>query len=179
MGVLNRRGFLMLSAAGAAAACSRHGGSPATPTSSASPKALEVALTPGATQIDLGGVTVSTWAYDGRVPGKEIRLRRGETLSAAVTNNLPAHTTVHWHGLAIPNPMDGVPILTQPATAPGQRFTYEFVVPDSGTYWFHSHQGTQTDRGLYGPLIIEDPRERANYDDELVLVLDDLSLIHI
>jgi multicopper oxidase len=171
--MLNRRGFLMVSAAGAAAACSRHGGQTATPTSSAGPKALDVALAPGPTQIDLGGVTVSTWAYDGRLPGKEIRLRKGDTLRAAVTNNLPADTTVHWHGLAIPNPMDGVPVLTQPATTPGQRFNYQFVVPDSGTYWFHSHEGTQTDRGLYGPLIIEDPNEHGNYDDELVLVLDD------
>jgi FtsP/CotA-like multicopper oxidase with cupredoxin domain len=163
--MLNRRGFLVLSAVGVAAACSSK------PTTD--PQALDVALTPGPTQIDLGGVTVSTWAYDGRVPGKEIRLRKGEKLRAALTNNLPADTSVHWHGLAIPNPMDGVPILTQPATQKGQQFTYEFVVPDSGTYWFHSHEGTQTDRGLYGPLIIEDPSERADYDDELVLVLDD------
>jgi FtsP/CotA-like multicopper oxidase with cupredoxin domain len=171
--VLDRRGFLVLSAVGAAAACSRSGRPAATPTMSASPNALDVALTPGPTQIDLGGMTVSTWAYDGRVPGKEIRLRKGETLRAVVTNNLPADTSVHWHGLAIPNPMDGVPVLTQAATAPGQRFNYVFAVPDSGTYWFHSHEGTQTDRGLFGPLIIEDPNERANYDDELVLVLDD------
>lgn len=163
--MLNRRGFLALSAVGVAAACSSK------PSTAA--KAVDVALTPGPTQIDLGGVTVSTWAYDGRVPGKEIRLRKGETLRAALTNNLPADTSVHWHGLAIPNPMDGVPILTQPATPQGQKFNYEFVVPDSGTYWFHSHEGTQTDRGLYGPLIIEDAGERTDYDDELVLVLDD------
>jgi multicopper oxidase len=155
----------MLSAVGVAAACSRPANQGA--------KSLDVALTPSETQIDLGGVSVRTWAYDSRVPAKEIRLRKGETLRAALTNKLPAETTVHWHGLAIPNPMDGVPVLTQPATAPGQRFAYEFVVPDSGTYWFHSHVGTQLDRGLYGPLIIEDPGERADYDDELVLVLDD------
>ncbi len=72
---------------------------------SASPNALDVALTPGPTQIDLGGVAVSTWAYDGRVPGKEIRLHKGETLHTVVTNNLPADTSVHWHGPPIPNPM--------------------------------------------------------------------------
>ncbi len=66
-----------------------------------------------------------------------------------------------------------MPVLTQAAIARGQRFNYEFVVPDSGTYWYHSHEGTQTDRGLFGPLIIEDPAERADYDDELVLALDD------
>jgi FtsP/CotA-like multicopper oxidase with cupredoxin domain len=166
--MLDRRRFLMLSAAGAAAACSK----PGSPGASG-PKALDVAMTPAESQIDLGGVIVRTWAYDGRVPGKEIRLHKGEILHATLNNKLPADTTVHWHGLAIPNPMDGVPVLTQPATKPGQRFDYEFVVPDSGTYWFHSHVGTQNDRGLYGPLIIEDPNERTNYDDELVLVLDD------
>jgi FtsP/CotA-like multicopper oxidase with cupredoxin domain len=83
---------------------------------SASPNALDVALTPGPAQIDLGGVTVSTWAYNGRVPNKEIRLRKGETLRAVVTNNLPADTSVHWHGLAIPNPMDGYESSTPGAT---------------------------------------------------------------
>ena len=69
--------------------------------------------------------------------------------------------------------MDGVPPLTQ-APIPAQgSFAYDFVVPDAGTYWYHSHVGAQLDRGLYGPLIIEDPSERVDYDDELVLVLDD------
>jgi multicopper oxidase len=123
---------------------------------------VEVAMTPSETDIDLGGVTVHTWAYGGQVPAKEIRLRRGQTLRAALTNKLPDPTTVHWHGLAIPNPMDGVPVLTQPATTSGQSFNYEFVPPDSGTYWLHSHEGTPLDRGLYGPLIIEDPNEKGD-----------------
>ena len=80
---------------------------------------------------------------------------------------------MHWHGLAIPNPMDGVPVLTQAPVPKGQTFNYDFVVPVAGTYWAHSHVGTQLDRGLYFPLIIEDPDERADYDDELVIVVDD------
>ncbi len=111
--------------------------------------------------------------WGSQVPGKEIRLRKGQRLSAHLTNRLPHDTTVHWHGLAIPNDMDGVPVLTQPAVPPGQGFHYEFTVPDAGTYWAHSHVGLQTDRGLYAPLIIEDPNERVDYDDELVIVLDD------
>ena len=94
-------------------------------------------------------------------------------MRAELTNRLSADTTMHWHGLAILNDMDGVPVLTQPPVPAGQVFDYEFVVPDAGTYWFHSHVGTQLDRGLYGPLIIEDPDERTDYDDELVVVLDD------
>jgi FtsP/CotA-like multicopper oxidase with cupredoxin domain len=169
MWVIDRRGFLMLSAVGVAAACSKPG-----PPGASGPKVNTVAMAPAESEIDLGGLRVRTWAYDGALPGREIRLHKGEKLHATLTNNLPgADTTMHWHGLAIPNPMDGVPVLTQPATTPGQKFDYEFVVPDSGTYWFHSHVGTQNDRGLYGPLIIEDPNDGRDYDDELVLVLDD------
>jgi FtsP/CotA-like multicopper oxidase with cupredoxin domain len=178
--MIDRRGFLALSAVGAAAgvmgACSSRTSGPAvTKHASADTGAVEIAIDAAETQIDLGGVSVRTWAWGGQVPGKEVRVRKGQTLRAAVTNNLPAPagTTVHWHGLAIPNPMDGVPVLTQPPIASGQRFQYEFVVPDTGTYWMHSHVGLQLDRGLYGPLIIEDPNERVNYDDELVVVLDD------
>ncbi len=137
------------------------------------PAPVEVALNAAESDVDLGGVTVRTWTYTGTVPAKEIRLRKGQTLRAPVANHLPQETTVHWHGLAIPNAMDGVPVLTQPAIAPGDNFHYEFVVPDAGTYYLHSHVGTQLDRGMYGPLIIEDPDDGADYDDELVVVLDD------
>nr|WP_238390618.1 MULTISPECIES: multicopper oxidase family protein [unclassified Mycolicibacterium] len=136
-------------------------------------KPVEVALTAAETDVDLGGVAVRTWTYTGSVPATEIRLRKGQTLRVPVTNRLTQDTSVHWHGLAIPNAMDGVPVLTQPAIAPGGSFTYEFTVPDAGTYYLHSHVGTQLDRGMYGPLIIEDPEERVDYDEELVVVLDD------
>ncbi|MGE2691021.1 multicopper oxidase family protein [Mycolicibacterium pulveris] len=174
--MLDRRGFLVLSAglaAGAVGACSSRTAEPASAQPAASTPGLDIAFTPGATDVDLGGVSVRTWAYGDRLPGPEIRLRKGERLRAQLTNKLPAPTTIHWHGLAIPNDMDGVPVLTQPAVAPGENFTYEFVVPDAGTYWYHSHEGTQLDRGLYGPLVIEDPADGADYDDELVVVLDD------
>ena len=152
---------------------SRSAGPAATKQAGADVKAVDIAVDAAPAQIDLGGVSVHTWGWGGQVPGKEVRIRKGETLRAAVTNKLPDDTTVHWHGLAIPNPMDGVPVLTQPPIASGQSFQYEFVVPDAGTYWMHSHVGLQLDRGLYGPLIVEDPNERVDYDDELVVVLDD------
>lgn len=176
--MIGRRGFMVLSAVGAAAglvgACSSRSAVPAvTKPAGSGAKAVDIAVDATPTQIDLGGVSVHTWAWGGQVPGKEVRVRKGETLRAAVTNNLPEGTTVHWHGVAVPNPMDGVPVLTQPPIGPGQRFQYEFVVPDAGTYWMHSHVGLQLDRGLYGPLIVEDPNERVAYDEELVVVLDD------
>ncbi|WP_019969559.1 multicopper oxidase family protein [Mycobacterium sp. 141] len=173
--MIDRRCFLVLSAVGAAGlvgACSSRNATP-TATSSAPGKPVEVAFTAAESDVDLGGVAVRTWTYTGTVPATEIRLRKGQRLRVPVTNRLPQETTVHWHGLAIPNDMDGVPVLTQQAIAPGSNFTYEFVVPDAGTYYLHSHVGTQLDRGMYGPLIIEDPADGADYDDELVVVLDD------
>jgi FtsP/CotA-like multicopper oxidase with cupredoxin domain len=172
--MIDRRGFLVLSAVGAAGAvgaCSTRSPEPAAQEDTDT--AVEIALNATETEVDLGGVSVRTWTYTGTVPAKEIRLRKGQTLRAPVTNNLPQETSVHWHGLAIVNAMDGVPVLTQPAIAPGGNFLYEFVVPDAGTYYLHSHVGTQLDRGMYGPLIIEDPDEKVDYDDELVVVLDD------
>ncbi|ODU22187.1 MAG: copper oxidase [Pseudonocardia sp. SCN 72-51] len=124
-------------------------------------------------QLDLAGRTVSTWGYGGQVPGPAIRVRKGEVLRVSTANGLPAPTTVHWHGIALRNDMDGVPDLTQKQIAAAGSFTYEFAVAHAGTYWFHPHVGTQLDRGLYAPLIIEDPDERADYDTELVVVLDD------
>lgn len=174
--MIDRRGFLALSAVGAAAGvlggCSNRSPEPAAAEQSAG-QPVDVTMNAAETDVDLGGVQVRTWTYTGTVPAKEIRLRKGQELRAQVTNGLPQDTSVHWHGLAIPNAMDGVPVLTQPAIAPGSSFDYHFVVPDAGTYYLHSHVGTQLDRGMYGPLIIEDPADGADYDDELVVVLDD------
>jgi FtsP/CotA-like multicopper oxidase with cupredoxin domain len=116
-----------------------------------------------------------TWTYDGRVPGPEIRLTRGDRVRIQLDNRLPQPTTIHWHGLAVPPAMDGVVGLSQPAVQPGQSFTYEFDVTQSGTFFYHSHVGLQLDRGLYGPLVVEEPGEndRLRIDREYVLVLDD------
>jgi FtsP/CotA-like multicopper oxidase with cupredoxin domain len=123
--------------------------------------------------VDLGGVTVRTWSYQGEIPGPEIRVRKGDTVQAALANRLPAPTTVHWHGIALRNDMDGVPGVTQAQVAAGRDFTYRFTAADPGTYWYHPHVGVQLDRGLYGPLIVEDPAEPGAYDHEWTVVLDD------
>ncbi|MEV0409656.1 multicopper oxidase family protein [Streptomyces sp. NPDC050448] len=134
----------------------------------------EVKLTATATPLDLGGgLTVRSWAYGDRLPGQEVRVTAGGTLALTLANNLPQATSLHWHGLALRNDMDGVPGLTQRDIAPGASFTYEFAVPHPGTYWFHPHSGAQQDRGLYAPLIVEDPKEPLSYDKEWVVVLDD------
>ena len=79
----------------------------------------------------------AVWAYDGRVPGPEIRVRQGESIRVVVSNRLGEGTTVHWHGIRVPNAMDGVPGLTQQPIRPGESFTYEFTPPDAGTFWYH------------------------------------------
>jgi FtsP/CotA-like multicopper oxidase with cupredoxin domain len=133
----------------------------------------QVRLTATESTLDLGGPKVRSWSYDGRLPGRELRVTAGDTLEAVLVNHLPAPTTAHWHGLALRNDMDGVPGVTQRAIAPGAQFTYRFTVPHPGTYWLHPHTGVQQDRGLYAPLIVEDPKEPLRYDREWVVVLDD------
>lgn len=131
----------------------------------------DVALTAAPERVDLGGRSVETWAFNGTVPGPAIRVRAGDVVRARVTNHLPQPLTVHWHGIALRNDMDGVPGVTQDPIAPGASFTYEFTAPTPGTYWYHPHTGTQLDRGLYGALIVEDPSARPGR--ELTLMLDD------
>ncbi|MFC9943474.1 multicopper oxidase family protein [Streptomyces pratensis] len=134
----------------------------------------QVALTATASRFELGGgLTVPTWAYGDRLPGDAIRVTAGDTLELALANHLPQATTMHWHGLSLRNDMDGVPGLTQQPVEPGAQFTYRFAVTHPGTHWIHPHSGVQLDRGLYAPLIVEDPREPLAYDREWIVVLDD------
>jgi FtsP/CotA-like multicopper oxidase with cupredoxin domain len=124
-------------------------------------------------QVDLGGTVVDTWAYGDRVPGTAFRASAGDRVRVAFRNDLPEPTSVHWHGLAIRNDMDGVPGLTTEPVPPGGSFDFDFVVPDPGTHWFHPHHGLQLDRGLYAPFVVDDPDDPGEYDAEWVLVLDD------
>ena len=126
------------------------------------------------TVVDLAGTLVNTWSYNGIVPGPQIRIKEGEILRAPVRNAVSEPTLVHWHGISLINAMDGTH-LTQPLINPGGNFDYEFVVPEAGTHWYHSHYGRQADQGLYGPLIVEPRTEALSYDHEYILMLDDWS----
>jgi FtsP/CotA-like multicopper oxidase with cupredoxin domain len=139
----------------------------------AGPRALGgLRLTAAPMRLDLAGRPVPTWGY-GTVPGPEIRLRAGEVLRVQLENGLSEDTTVHWHGLAPPNAMDGVPGITQDPVAPGAGFTYEFETPIPGSFMYHAHVGVQLDRGLYGPLVVEPRNEELSYDREYTVMLDD------
>ena len=171
---LSRRSFL--AAAGAAAGMAAV---PAWAVSSPPGRQFDLTASPGDTHlIDSDGAKTKVWSYNGRVPGPEIRVRQGERLRVAVGNDLAEETTVHWHGLRVPHAMDGVPHLTQKPIAPGETFVYEFDAPDAGTYWYHPHQRSfeQVGRGLYGPLIIEEPNP-PQVDRDVTWVLDDWRLL--
>jgi len=120
------------------------------------------------------GRKLKVWAYNGQVPGPTLRVRLGETLRVNFRNALPQETTVHWHGVRVPNGMDGVPNLTQPAVPPGGSFTYEYTPKDAGTFWYHPHvrASEQVERGLYGMLVVEDA-EPPPYTADETLILDD------
>ena len=117
------------------------------------------------------------WTYGGTSPGPVIRARQGDVVKIRLRNHLPQPTSTHWHGIRIDNAMDGVTGLTQDAVPPGGFFDYQFVAPDAGTYWYHSHNKSweQLARGLYGPLIIEE-KDPLHVDREMILIIDDWRL---
>lgn len=124
---------------------------------------------------------VSAYAYNGIVPGPLIRVKNGQRVRVRFTNNLPVDTTVHWHGIDVPNSMDGVPGVTQKAIRPGGSFTYEFVArpagdPDGGgTFLYHSHvdEDRQMSAGLSGAFIIEPEDPSAKYSLDRTLVISE------
>ena len=105
----------------------------------------------------LPGKSTPIWAYRDEWP-LVLRTARGQPFHALLCNALPEHTAIHWHGIRLPNAMDGVPYMTQDPVEPGQFFDYEFSPPDAGTFFFHPHCDTvaQLGRGLAGVLIVED-----------------------
>lgn len=118
------------------------------------------------------------WAYNGEVPGPEIRVKKGERVRVRFHNKLEEPTSIHWHGIRIENAMDGVSGLTQEPVPPGGSFEYDFTVPDAGTFWYHAHNKSWNEvaRGLYGPLIVEEPEPPVDDAHDITLVIDDWRL---
>ena len=170
---LGRRDFLK---AGAAVGLLAASGCRATVDARTHPIILNAA--PGSAPL-LGDAEAGTdvWAYNGTVAGPTLRVKRGGELAVRLENALPQGTSIHWHGIRIDNAMDGVVGMTQDAVEPGAGFDYRFTCPDSGTYWYHSHNRSweQVARGLYGVLIVEEEEPPA-VDREITLVLDDWRL---
>lgn len=147
-------------------------------TESASPRELKAA-TARVPLVGDAGPESAVWAYNGQVPGPELRLTRGDRLAVELVNDLEESTSIHWHGLRLPHAMDGVPHLTQDPVEPGERFEYAFDLQDAGTYFYHPHSNTpeQMGRGLSGALIVEEP-DPLQVDRDVVWMLDDWRLDH-
>jgi FtsP/CotA-like multicopper oxidase with cupredoxin domain len=126
------------------------------------------------------GNIVAARGYNGAVPGPVLRATEGDRVRIIVTNNLTESTTIHWHGLYVPNNQDGVPYINQEPIKSGTTYTYEFTLRNSGTHMYHSHHNSldQVNRGLLGAIIVDpkNPSEYPPYDREYIMVLNDLSL---
>jgi len=126
--------------------------------------------------LNFSGEDVVAMSINGSVPGPTLEFKEGDIAKINVTNKMDVSTSVHWHGLLLPNWEDGVPYLTTPPIKPGTTFTYEFPIKQSGTYWYHSHTGLQEQLGVYGSIVIDPKVERTDIElpeDELVVVLSD------
>ncbi|MCA1054043.1 multicopper oxidase family protein [Rossellomorea aquimaris] len=119
------------------------------------------------------GKEVAAWTYNGKVPGEALRVTEGDVVRVKLKNDLNVPITIHWHGVLLPNKMDGIPGVTQNAVEPGDTFTYEFIANDAGTYWYHSHQQSsiQVDKGLYGSFVVEE--KEKEYERDEVFILDE------
>jgi FtsP/CotA-like multicopper oxidase with cupredoxin domain len=144
------------------------------------PHVLEIDLVARTADLEIvAGKSTRAFTYNGTVPGPLIRLTAGDRLIVHFKNELDEPTTVHWHGIRLPVDQDGAPIHSQPPVEPGDSFTYDFVVPDAGLFWYHPHiaSAAQVGNGLYGALLVDpvepDPPE---WGEQVVMVLSDMSI---
>jgi CopA family copper-resistance protein len=136
----------------------------------------EFQLEIGAMPVNITGRAKTATAINGQLPAPILRWREGDTITLAVTNRLSEPTSIHWHGIRTPSPMDGVPGLSFAGIPPGQTFVYRFPVHQSGTYWYHSHSAFQEQTGMYGPIIIDPKGGYAHpFDRDYVVLLSDWS----
>jgi len=176
---MNRRRF-MLGTAAAAGAFSAvrwpRGRALAAPSRTPVLSGSEFQLEIGPTPINITGQPRIATAVNGQVPGPILRWREGDTVTLAVSNRLSVPSSIHWHGIRAPSPMDGVPGLSFNGIAPGETYIYRFPVHQSGTYWYHSHSGFQEQTGVYGPIVIVPKGGYAQaFDRDYVVFLSDWS----
>jgi len=131
-------------------------------------------LTVGYQTVAITEKPVQAMTFNGTIPGPLIEATEGEDLTLRVCNTMDVETSVHWHGVLLPNPQDGVPYLTTMPVKPGKCLTYTYPIVHSGTFWYHSHTGLQEQRGLYGPIIFHPKNgEKIKTDTDRILVLSD------
>jgi len=120
------------------------------------------------------GKDVQAMAINDVIPGPTLNFKEGDSVRLSVRNNMDVETSMHWHGLLVPNKEDGVPYLNTPPIKPGETHVFEYTLHQSGTYWYHSHTGLQEQRGLFGAFVVA-PRngERVKSDKDVVVMLSD------
>ncbi len=123
--------------------------------------------------VNKAGKEVKGMTINGTIPGPILEFTEGEYAVIYVKNEMKEETSVHWHGIIIPNFYDGVPYLTTPPIRPGETFKYEFPVAQLGTYWYHSHTMLQEQSGVFGSIVIQPKEKTLDYDRDLVLMLSD------
>jgi len=133
----------------------------------------EYNLTIEENEMTLAGVTAKGMTINGSIPGPVLEFNEGDLAIINVTNKMEEETSVHWHGLILPNFFDGVPYLTTPPIKPGTTFQYRIPINQSGTYWYHSHTMLQEQKGVYGSIVIHPKEKILEYDTDLVVVLSD------
>jgi hypothetical protein len=133
----------------------------------------EYNLTIEENEITLSGVTAKGMTINGGIPGPTLEFNEGDLAIINVTNKMDEETSVHWHGLILPNFYDGVPYLTTPPIKPNTTFQYRIPINQSGTYWYHSHTMLQEQKGVYGSIVIHPKEKTLDYDKDLVVVLSD------
>lgn len=132
------------------------------------------ALTLARTEVNFSGTRASAITLNGTIPGPLLRMHEGDEVTVTLNNQVDELTAVHWHGLKVPNAMDGVPGVTFPGVKPGETFEYRFRLRQNGTYWYHSHAILQEPAGFYAPLIIDPQvRDPFGYDREYVVLLSE------
>lgn len=122
--------------------------------------------------VNFSGNEANALTIDNKIPGPLIEATVGDILQVTFNNKLEEETSIHWHGVLLPNEQDGVPYLTTPSIKPGTKFTYKYKITHPGTYWYHSHSGLQEQRGLYGALVFH-PKKEKNFKKDQVVVLSD------
>jgi FtsP/CotA-like multicopper oxidase with cupredoxin domain len=174
-----RRAFLQGAALGVTAVAGSRAGralaAPQTPAYVPRPNAAQYTLRVAPASISPNAAQpVPAVLLNGTLPGPEIRVREGDLLRIVVENQLPdSPTSIHWHGVLVPAGMDGVPDISNAPIASRQMYVYEYPIRQSGTYWYHSHEGFQEQMGCYGAFIIEPAEEPLKADRDAVVILGD------
>jgi len=123
--------------------------------------------------VNKAGKDVMGMTINGSIPGPTLEFTEGEYAVIHVKNNMEMETSIHWHGMILPNFYDGVPYLSTPPIEPGKTLKYEFAIKQNGTYWYHSHTMLQEQSGVFGSIVIQPKEKTLEYDKDLVLMLSD------